>query len=79
MNILGIWDIFNSNLTIISTIVNNYEFINIPYYIHLASNLDTYKTGILLVLGSISGTTHNNFDKVIDFKLFFIKYLNCVY
>ena len=33
-------DIFNNNLTIIFTIISSYKFINISYYIHLASNLE---------------------------------------
>ena len=38
--VLGVKGVFNNNFIIVFTIVSSYEFINIPYYFHLASNLE---------------------------------------
>ena len=58
----GKWEgVFNNNFIIVFIIVNSYKSTSIPYYIYLASNLDTHRTGVLLVLGSISGTTRNKY------------------
>ena len=58
---------FNSNFIVVFIIINNYKFNSIPYYIIWYLILIIYRTGALLVPGSILGATRNISCKKWDF------------